>query len=191
MATTIGNRNGQAGFSLTETVVATSILAVSLVSLAQLLAIATVSNRGARSLTGATVLAAQKMEQLRGLAFGLDLLGLPLTDTETDTAVEPEAGAGGTGLRPSLPEALGRSTTGYVDYLDAFGTSLGGGADPPSGTVYVRRWSIEPLPGNPANALVLQVLVTHLRRLGTATSGPVGRMPDQARLVSIKIRRAS
>ncbi len=30
---------------------------------------------------------------------------------------------------------------------------------PPANTVYVRRWSVEPLPTNPNNTLILQVLV--------------------------------
>lgn len=188
--------DSEAGFSLAETIVATGILAVALVSLAQLFGVATASNRSARTTTFATVLAYQKMEQLRGLTYGFDSLGLPITDIATDTSVTPSPAAGGTGLTPSPGGALGSNTTGYVDYLDQFGTSLCAaagscGATPPTGTAYIRRWSVEPLPTNPNNTLVLQVLVTQRRNRGTADAGSVRRAPDEARIVSIKTRKAS
>ena len=43
--------------------------------------------------------------------------------------------------------------------VDRTGKTLGGGATPPANTVYMRRWSVEPLPTNPNNTLILQVLV--------------------------------
>ncbi len=188
--------DSEAGFSLVETAVATAILAASLVALAQLFGVATATNRSARTTTVATVLAYQKMEQLRGLTYGFDALGLPATDSATDTSVTPALPAGGTGLTPSPSGALSSNTAGYVDYLDQFGNSLCTGAGScggtlPVGTAYIRRWSIEPLPTNPNNTLVLQVLVTQRRTRGTADAGSVGRAPDEARIVSIKTRKAS
>ena len=52
--------------------------------------------------------------------------GVPRTDLDTDITVVPERPHGGTGLQPSPAGALGANTVGYVDYLDASGTSLGG-----------------------------------------------------------------
>ena len=195
MATSRCNAD-DAGFSLAEVAIATAILAFSLASLAQLFGFATSTNRGARNTTFATVLAYQKIEQLRGLTYGFDPLGLPTTDTGTDTAVTPAPTSGGTGLTPSPAGALGANTAGYVDYLDRNGQSLcvssgACGGSVPANTVYIRRWSIEPMPTNPNNTLILQVLVTRRRNRGTADAGNVSRMPEEARIVSIKTRKAS
>lgn len=172
------------------------IMATGLVALAQLFAISTANNRGARNSSMAGVLAQQKMEQLRGLTWGFDTIGLPLSDTTTDTAAAAGAypcpysvmpSGTGTGLSPSPDNSLGESKDGFVDYLDAKGCPLGGGTTPPSGTVYVRRWSVEPLPTNPNNTLILQVLVTPFRnRTGT---GNVARAPFEARVISVKTRK--
>ena len=120
------------GFSLLEALIATSILAVSLVSLADLFGLAIRSNVAARRTTTATVLAQQKLEELRALAW--------------------------TALTQSPANALQENTPGFVDHIDQFGENRGGGADPPSDAVYTRRWSIEPLPATP-DTLVVQVRV--------------------------------
>lgn len=131
--------SAERGFSILEVLVATTIMTVGLVSVAQLFAVAVRTNLGARTTTVATVLAEQKMEEL--------VSGAP-------------QGA----------------VAGSVDYTDAGGNVLGGGDMAPSGTVYIRRWSVAPLPTDPANAFVLQVLVT---RPGAA---------ERARLVSVRMR---
>ena len=56
---------GEHGFSLIEVLVAAAILAVGLLSLAQLLAMTVSANAAAGRKTYATVLAAQKLEDLR------------------------------------------------------------------------------------------------------------------------------
>ena len=53
------------GFSLLETLIASSILGTALLSLAQLLTLAAVANDAAGRLTHATLLAIQKVEDLR------------------------------------------------------------------------------------------------------------------------------
>jgi hypothetical protein len=173
-----------------ETIVATGLLATALVALAQLLAIGTQTNAVARHGTLTTILAQQKMEQLRGLAWGFDASGLPFSDVSTNTAVAAESPTGGTGLQPSPDDTLRHDTDGYVDYLDAAGVVLGGGTSVPRGTVYVRRWSIQPLPADPNHTLVLQILVRRRssERLSDGDSG-VSRTPDEARLVSVKTRK--
>jgi len=183
--------DNEAGFTLAETLVATAILATALVGLAQLFAISVTSNSSARANTFATVLAQQKMEQLRGLTWGFDALGLPLTDLSSNTAVYPATANGGTGLSPSPSGTLTQNVDGYVDYLDVYGKSLGGGGNPPANTAYVRRWSIEPMPTNPNNTIVIQVLVSKRTNRGAADSGNAGRMPNEARLMCVKTRKAS
>jgi prepilin-type N-terminal cleavage/methylation domain-containing protein len=182
------------GFSLIETLVATTIMTVALASLAQLFLISTKSNQSARLTTAASVLAQQKMEQLRGLTWGFDTIGLPLSDTTSDLTVVPELPNGGPGLTPSPDGSLRRNVDGYVDFLDGRGQSLGGGSIAPPNTVYVRRWSVEPLPTNPNNTLVLQVMVTRWRARGVADTEDIGggrRLPDEARVISVKTRKAS
>ena len=183
---------GERGFSLLEVLFATTMLVVGVAGLAQLFALSTRTNTSARATTFASLLAQQKMEQLRGLTWGFDTLGLPLTDTSTNIAAAVESPTGGTGLTPSPTGTLGSNTNGYVDYLDATGKSLGSGSNAPQGTVFVRRWSIEPLPTNPNNTLVLQVLVFRNGSRG-AVDNTVGvkRLPDEARIISVKTRKAS
>jgi type II secretory pathway pseudopilin PulG len=178
------------GFSLIETVVATALLATAVVSLAQLFGLATSTNTSARKTTYATVLAEQKLEELRALAWGYDAAGLPFSDTSSDTAAVPETATGGTGLTPSPAGVLDRNIAGYVDHVDQSGNKLGGGETPPAGALYTRRWAVQPLPSNPRNTLVLQVLVTAKGRRGAADSGAAKRLPDEARLVTVKTRKA-
>src|SRR5689334_7273558 len=83
------------GFSLVEVLIATALLAMSLTALAQLFAISVKNNAVAKNGTFTQILAAQKMEQLRGLTWGFDTLGLPVSDVATDTTVSPEAATGG------------------------------------------------------------------------------------------------
>jgi type II secretory pathway pseudopilin PulG len=178
------------GFSLLEALVATTITVVAVTALAQLAAISTRANDSAKTTTFAAVLAQQKMEQLRGLTWGFDPLGAALSDTTTDLTVVPAVAAGGTGLGPSPEGALRQNTPGYCDFLGRNANSLGGGTTPPAGAVYLRRWSVEPLPTDPNDTLVLQVLVTRLRNRGAADAAGVTRLPDEARLVSVKTRKA-
>jgi prepilin-type N-terminal cleavage/methylation domain-containing protein len=182
----------ESGFSILEVLVAITILTVAVAALAQMFALSTRANSSARATTYASVLAQQKMEQLRGLTWGFDVLGLPMTDTTTNLTVVPETPVGGTGLSPSPEGALGTNTEGYCDFVDKFGKSLGGGTTPPAGTAYIRRWSVEPLPTNPNNTIVLQVLVAPSPgRNDVDTSRSGVRAPDEARFVSVKTRKAS
>lgn len=192
MALAKSSFNKDSGFSLVEVLVATGLLTASIVSLAQLFAVSTRSNLSSRSTTYASVLAEQKIEELRGLTWGFDSLGLPVTDMTTDTAVTPETPAGGTGLTPSPSTALRENTSGYVDYVDMFGNKVGtGGTSPPGNAIYTRRWTVEPLPTNPNNTIIIQVLVTPIRDRGNAAeSGSVARLPDEARIVTVKTRKA-
>jgi prepilin-type N-terminal cleavage/methylation domain-containing protein len=181
------------GFSLIEVMISMGLLTVVSLSVAQLFAISTRTNQLARGLTSTMSLAEQKLEQLRALSWGFttDGSGLPLSDTTTNLAVTP-ANATGAGLNPSPSDALDRNTTGLVDYLDADGVWLGTGTTPPTGTVYIRRWSVTPLPTNPNNTLILQVFCSPLAveiMRGTSTDARE-RLPGEAWLVSVRTRKA-
>jgi prepilin-type N-terminal cleavage/methylation domain-containing protein len=188
----------ESGFSLIEVLMATALMAVALISLAQLFAISTTNNVASRYSTMAAILAEQKMEQLRGLTWGFDLLNLPLSDLSSNVAAfeatglcaEATAGAA-VGLSPSPGNTLAANVNGYVDYVDENGCGLGGGTVMPAGAIYIRRWSVEPLPTNPNNTLILQVLVTPRTDRGIADAGSVTRLPDEARLISVKTRKTS
>jgi prepilin-type N-terminal cleavage/methylation domain-containing protein len=186
MALAKSNFSNERGFSLVEVIVATALLTTALVTVAQLFAMGTASNTAARNTTFATVLAEQKIEQLRALAWGFDSMGLPVSDISTNTGVTPETPDGGTGLSPSPSTALQENTPGYVDYVDQWGNIVS--ADK---AAYIRRWSIEPLPTNPNNTLIIQVLVTRNRPrdLG-ADEGNVARLPEEARVVTVKTRKS-
>ena len=181
------------GFSILEVLVALSVLTVALTGLAQCYGVSTRANANARHTTYASLLAQQKMEQLRGLTWGFDALGLPLTDSTTNITVTPESSSGGTGLTPSPSGALGANTEGYCDLVDRNGASLGGCTNANAAASYVRRWSVEPLPANPGNTIVIQVLVAPTASRGAADTpaGQVTRRPNEARLVSVKTRKAS
>jgi type II secretory pathway pseudopilin PulG len=186
MALAKSNFSNDGGFSLAEVLVATGLLTAALVTVAQMFAMGAAGNTAARNTTFATVLAEQKLEQLRGLAWGFDSVGLPVSDSSTNTAVTPETPGGGTGLSPAPATALQENTPGYVDYVDQWGNIV----DADEGT-YVRRWSIEPLPTNPNNTLIIQVLVTRNRpRKEGADDGNVARLPEEARVVTVKTRKS-
>jgi hypothetical protein len=181
--------NVETGSTLIEVLVATTILLTGVMMMAQLLTVSTISNTAAKSDTFAAVLAEQKLEQLRALAYGFDVAGLPVSDVDTDTSVSPEA-PGGTGLQPSPGNALQANTPGFVDHVDGHGQLVGNGAQAPAAAVFTRRWSIEPLPTNPNNTIIIQVLVTPVRNRGQADQGNVGRLPGEARVMTVKTRKA-
>lgn len=170
--------------------VAMMLLATGLMATAQMLALATRGNIAAQRSSYTTTLAQQKLEQLRGLTWGFDALGLPLQDYTTNLAVDPPVN-NGVGLQPSPDNALSANVNGYVDYVDRSGNTLGGGPFAPADTVFVRRWSVEPLPTNPNNTLVLQVLVFSLGdRIADGEGQVLDRVRDEARLVSVKTRKS-
>jgi prepilin-type N-terminal cleavage/methylation domain-containing protein len=61
----------QRGFSLVETIVATSLLATALVALAQLVGAGVQSGAAARARAATTLMAEQKMEQIRALPWAV------------------------------------------------------------------------------------------------------------------------
>lgn len=187
--------SSERGFSLAEVVVSMGLLTTVSLGVAQLFAISTQANRIARGQTSTTAMAEQKMEQIRSLTWGFDLQGqgLPVTDTTTNLAKYP-FDDDGRGLNPSPGNTLTTNVDGYFDYLDATGNWVGTGTDVPPTAAYVRRWAIIPLPTNPNNTLVIQVLATPLsnEQARVVTGQPTrARMAGDALLTSVKTRKAS
>ena len=182
MQATIGDGEG---FTLIEVVVGTAVMVASVFGLVQLFVLAVRGNAVSHESTVAAVLASEKLEQLLALSWGFDSAGGPTGDMTTDVTVSPER-AGGTGLTPSPAGALDSNTSGYCDFLDANGRSLGTGTSPPVGAFYVRRWSLGLLPGS-ANALLLQVRVIGGRPAGLFGRG---RVAGETRLLAVKTRKA-
>jgi hypothetical protein len=170
------SRRHEHGMSLVEVIFATGLLAGTLVTLAQMLALSVSNNRAANTLTYTSILAEEKMEQLRGLTWGYDSVGQPVSDA---------------GLLQSPPETMTSNASGWVDYVDQFGDVLGGGATPLPKTVYIRRWAVEPLQGVGENTIVLHVLVTTRTNRGSADRpGSTETLPGESRLVNVKTRKA-
>jgi type II secretory pathway pseudopilin PulG len=87
------------------------------------------------------------------------------------------------GSTPASPvNAWAVDTPGYVEYLDAHGDLITGG-----GRVYVRRWSISPLPSD-ANLLAIQVAVAPCRTVGGADG--CGDSGARVRLATVRSRAA-
>jgi hypothetical protein len=170
------------------------LLTVVSMGVAQVLALSTRANLMARGATSTTSMAQQKLEELRSLTWGFDLqgMGLPLSDTTTNLTVFPPA-HNGSGLNPSPADSLEQNTSGFVDFLDGNGAWVGTGTTPPGSAVYIRRWSIVPLPTNPNNTLVVTVLVTpvasEMARVTSAFSRT--RMAGDAMLITVRTRKAS
>ncbi len=189
------SKSSERGFSLIEVMFSLAILMSVCLGVVQLFAVATRANLGAKGQTSTAILAAEKMEQLRGLTWGFDDtgLGLPLSDTTTDLSQDPPTNTG-TGLNPSPSGTLLSNTAGFVDYLDQYGAWVGTGSTPPARAMYIRRWSIEPLPTNPNNTLIFQVMVTTVNTESGAhrtMAATRWRLTNDAWIVSVKTRKAS
>lgn len=178
------------GFTLIEVLVALTLLSGSLLAVARLAGVAGRAAEASKETGVATTLAAQKIEQLRGLAWGMASDGTAVADLESNVAEWPERPSGGPGLEYSPPGTLAANTPGYVDYLDASGGWIGSGASPPGPAVFARRWSIEPAGPSAPATLVLRVAVWR-RAPAWATTGSGGVVWRQVvQLDSAKARRA-
>jgi prepilin-type N-terminal cleavage/methylation domain-containing protein len=166
----------QRGFSLLETIIATLIVLVGIVSVMNLFTVAVVQNTNqGEYATRTTEYCQDKLEQLLGLSF---------TDSTTNTAVYPPQATGGTGLGASLSAGgtvgsvnTGAPATGYVDYLDARGNLLASS----NGWFYKRQWSI----ALDAAGRVKTITVVAVTRNRAGSS-----RPPSTRLVSYKAKES-
>jgi len=124
------------GFTLIEVLMATAILVVGVAALAQLFVLAVSANATSRVATAGVVLAQQKIEQLT---------------------------AAGARLTPSPPDALAANEPGYCEFVAEGGDAVDCDAPRPGAALFQRRWSVEPLPEDPDDNVVVQVSVTRNR----------------------------
>ena len=194
MAQAKSKSSTNAGFTLVEVIFAMGLLTVVSLGVAQLFAASTRANLAARTRTSTTAMAEQKVEQIRSLTWGFDTAGqgLPVSDTTTNLTVYPFT-TNGSGLNPSPSDALEQNRPGFFEFLDRTGTWVGTGTNIPGTAAYVRRWAITPLPTNPNNTLIIQVLVTPLANELGRVASPFTRtrMIGDALLLSVKTRKAS
>lgn len=141
-------RRSEAGISLIETMIALGILMVISLGILTMaiVSITTTENQGHLA-ARTTEYAQDKMEQLLGLSFSdcqLNDASVNCTDTTSiDTTNNTYTlGTGGTGLYHGGSLSTTSPTNGYVDYLDASGNPLGGGATKPANAFYIRVWQI-------------------------------------------------
>lgn len=181
------------GLTLVEVCLAMLILSTAALAAARLSVVSLNMVVAARLQSETTVLAVQKVEQLRSLAWRFVDVGAlqPVGDSSTDLSQEPMTGGGG-GLSPSPTGTLSTNTPGYVDYVDKHGRWVGTGPVPPGSAVFIRRWNIAPLPSSPSDSLVLRVLVTTVvRGSQSSPTSPRRRLAGDAAVVTVLTRKAS
>jgi type II secretory pathway pseudopilin PulG len=180
------------GFTLVEVLIAMLLIVTAVTGVMALVGISVKAAYASRTETTATMLAEQKVEQLRGLTWGFDPANpsAAWSDTTTDLSRWPPTG-GGRGLSPSPLSTLDTNTPGYVDYLDTRGTWVGTGTTPPPNAVYIRRWNVQPLAAHPGDTLLMQVLVTTVKRELElhGSAAPRRRFADDALVATTKTRK--
>lgn len=141
MTVSTRKRKNDSGFTLIEVMVAIVILTVGLLSLAQMMVLATNSNTLSGRMTSASALAKEQLERLKAAPFYAD---------PTSFARNPVLNDGG-----DIDSTVG----GYVQYYDPDGLPTAAG-----NALYEVRWEIETVPTN----LPLQMLQIRVRCLPAA-----------------------
>jgi prepilin-type N-terminal cleavage/methylation domain-containing protein len=176
----------QHGFTLLEVLVAVGIFAVMALGLAQLLGVAIRATQIARSRTATALLASQKIEQLRALAWEVHADGARVSDTTSDLSRDPPI-ASGWGLQPTASSTLSGNVSGYVDFVDAGGRWVGTGTTVPAGTAYVRRWAVLAPSDDPDDT---RVFVVRAMPIADVLRQPTpARSPEETVLVAIRTRQ--
>lgn len=181
-------RTRERGFTLIEVTVAVALLMTAIAGIGQLAIVSARANEATRSSATVEWLAREKLEQLTALALTADDGLLSVTDYATDVTQWPLQPSGGVGLSVSPGDTLATAASGYVDYLDSNGVSVGGGGSPPRDARWQRRWSVQAVAGQP-DVLMLQVIVAPARTTGAVMARDAAAM-NGAWLVSLRSRRA-
>ena len=180
------SRLNRSGFALLEVVIASAIIVTVAAGTCVVLTLAIHASRAARTRTIATIVASEKMEQLRSLSWThittrAPAISMSASDVTTDLSTEAATDEG-SGLLRSPAGTLDANIVGYVDYLDAGGRWVGRGPSVPAAATYIRRWAVQPLASDPDNMLVLQVVA--------GTRGARGVLSaDAVRLVTMEARK--
>ena len=141
---------------LIEVVIAVGLLVTLAAGVVHLFAMSARAMVRARHRTSSLLFAVDKLEQLRA---GVQTPG---------TAVGPLQTRGA-----------------QIEYLDINGRLSGRGRTPPSGSMFVRVWSVGPLPGSNGVLVVRVVTVAPIRAGAGATGRNLAVAPDGARLVTL------
>jgi len=146
------SKRDERGFSLIEVLVAIVILAVGLLSLAQMMVIATNSNALSGRMTASAALAKEQLELLKAAPFYTDPANLTLA------SVNPVLQVGGD---------LDSNSAGYFQFYDRDGQPVNSSAQ----ATYIVRWEVEMIvpPGGGAG-LPLSMLRISVRCLGTGSA---------------------
>jgi len=179
------------GFTLIEVLIAIGLFVVIALGIAQLSATATRAARATRERTMAAILAAGKLDELRALDWTYEppLAGdppRPRTDLATNLS-RSDLARDGPGLASSPPGTLEANVPLYVDYRDDEGRWVGNGSAPPPGAVFIRRWSVEPLPEDPDHVLILRAIVTTVVS-ERSRAGPGSMRAMEALLTTMRTR---
>jgi type II secretory pathway pseudopilin PulG len=179
------------GFALVEVLVSLLLIVAAAAGLAPLYAMTAAAARQGRVAMATSLLAREKVEELRALTWAYAPDGAAMTDLETDISVRPWS-AFGRGLSASPSDSLERNADGYVDYLDGNTRWVGSGPLAPSEAVYIRRWRITPMPGAPGESCIFEVFVTTTiaeARGSAGSSAGVTRRSGDALLVTVTTRK--
>jgi len=136
------SRTGEHGFTLIEVMIAIIILTVGLLSLAQMMVLATNANTLSGRMTSSSALAKEQLERLKATPFFSD----PISRIRNVALVD-----GGD---------LDSTVAGYVQYYDSDGRV----AAPGAGAVFEVRWEIQTVP----SSLPLQMVRIRVRCLPAA-----------------------
>jgi Tfp pilus assembly protein PilV len=131
------NPQSEAGFSLIETMVASLVLTIGLVGLAQLLAVATVMHSDARQATTSTVLAQAKMDELMKVN-GMSLSSIQLGSLASNMAGYFDEPANGVTRRWQVNEGPVDNTWLLQVTVENKGGRLYGGTE--TLTTVIREW---------------------------------------------------
>jgi len=172
------------GSSLLEALTAAAVIVTISTGVALLIVRSTRAIWTAGVSSAAVVLAQQKLEQLTALEWRTDAVGARRSDQSSDLSVDPPASSG-SGLQPSPFGSLDRNIPGYVDFVGHDGHWRGRGAAPVPGTAFVRRWSISAHPRDPADTLILTVVVLPVADVSAGIMHPAA-----VRLQTIRTRTA-
>jgi type II secretory pathway pseudopilin PulG len=146
------------GFTFVEVVVALAVLITAIAGVGFLLLQGARLAAHDRRAPVAMAAAAAKLEQLRGLVWTFDDLGVARSDLSSDTSADPPVLTGGSGLDASPSGTLETDVAGWVDYIDTRGQPLGAGGAGRLSAAFARRWAVIPMDATP-DVLELHVCV--------------------------------
>ncbi|GMR23435.1 MAG: hypothetical protein BMS9Abin37_1864 [Acidobacteriota bacterium] len=154
------SRTGEHGFTLIEVMVAIVILTVGLLSLAQMMVLATNSNTLSGRMTSASALAKEQLERLKATPFYSN----PIARTRNVAFVD-----GGD---------LDSTVAGYVQYYDQDGQLAAAGA-----AMFEVRWDVQTVPSN----LPLQMIRIRVRCLPAAGMQDQFAVIGEARFTTFRV----